>query len=268
MTSVVDDRTPAPPLAPVTATMRAMFGTDQLPGLAPGLLVADDTGWLPATRLVDGTHLPHLLDAARHRWQAAPHAAAALTFKAYTYWLTLPVVLGWAAVRRVPLPRPADVLIRAEGHQPLVTIGLRPGTTVAVLPTDPLATDTAALARHPEVRVVADEAALLDALRGSLLDEHLTPLLAALHDQVRIGARPLLGSVAASVAHAVLRAADTLPGSAVEQIGTLLDALGVADLIELVPDRTGAPTVRRRTCCLAFTLPRPKVCGDCCLRTG
>ncbi|HEU5111371.1 MAG TPA: hypothetical protein VFT95_22750, partial [Micromonosporaceae bacterium] len=80
-----------------------MFGTDRLPGVAPGLLVTDPVGWLPATSLVDGSRLPELLDAAGRRWQAAPHAAAALAWKAYTYWLTLPAVLGWASARRVPL---------------------------------------------------------------------------------------------------------------------------------------------------------------------
>ena len=38
------------------------------------------------------------------------------------------------------------------------------------------------------------------------------------------------------------------------------------DLVDLVPGPTGEPAVQRRTCCLAFTLPQPKVCGGCCLR--
>jgi ferric iron reductase protein FhuF len=42
----------------------------------------------------------------------------------------------------------------------------------------------------------------------------------------------------------------------------------VADLVELVPGRGGEPTVQRRTCCLAFTLPSPKVCQGCCVRTA
>ncbi|MDG4834073.1 IucA/IucC family C-terminal-domain containing protein [Solwaraspora sp. WMMD1047] len=238
-----------------------MFGTDDLPGLAPGLTVADEAGWTPATELVDGTRLPQLLDAARHRWNAAPHAAAALAWKAYTYWLALPAVLGWASARRVPLLRPADVLIHFEDDQPLLTLGLRRCTEVAVLPTDPLA-----LAGRPEVRVVADEAALLAALRESLLDQHLTPMLDSIHDRVRLGSRTLLGSVASGVAHGVLRAADTLPGSSAQHIGALLDALDIGDLIELVPGPTGELTVQRRTCCLAFTLPQPKICAGCCIR--
>ncbi|WP_422774524.1 IucA/IucC family C-terminal-domain containing protein [Plantactinospora sp. WMMC1484] len=258
---MIGDRAAAP-LAPVTATLRAAFGTDVLPGLATGLLVSDETGWAPATELVDGTRWPELLAVTRQRWGATPHAAAALAWKSYTYWLLLPVVLGWASARRVPLLRPADVLVRFEEGRPLLTLGMRRSTAIAVLPSDPLA-----LSGLPEVRVVLGEAELLTALRTSLLDSHLTPMLDALHCHVRVGARTLLGSVASGVAQGVLRAADALPGGSAETIGALLDALGVADLVELVPGPSGELTVQRRTCCLAFTLPQPKVCAGCCIRT-
>jgi hypothetical protein len=238
-----------------------MFGTDDLPGLAPGLTVTDEYGWSPATTLVDGTRLPELLTAATRRWGGTPHACAALAWKSYSYWVALPVVLGWASARRVPLLDPADVLIHFEDHRPLVTLGLRRSTTVAVLPSDPLA-----LTAPPGVRVVADEAELLGLLRASLLDAHLVPMVEAIRAEVRIGARTLLGSVASGIAHGVLRAADVLPGSAVEAVDVLLGALDLADLVELVPGPSGEPTVQRRTCCLAFTLPRPKYCQGCCVR--
>jgi hypothetical protein len=262
MTTALDP-VAARPLAPVNATLRAMFGTDTaLPGLAPGLTVDDRAGWLTATHLFDG-HMPQLLAAARRRWEAQPHAAAALAWKTYTYWLALPAVLGWASARRVPLLRSDDVLVHFEDHRPLVTLGLDRSITVAVLPTDPLA----ALGL-PHVRVVPGDAALLDEFRASLLDGHLTPMLGALREQrVRLGARTLLGSVASGVAHAVLRSADVVPGSTVANIRTLLGALGVDDLVELVPGAGGQLTVQRKTCCLAFTLPKPKVCSGCCIRT-
>jgi hypothetical protein len=250
------------PLAPVTAALRAMFGTStELPGLAPDLLVRDPARWNPGSELA-GRHLPTLLDSAQRRWNAQPHAAAALAWKAYTYWLALPAVLGWASVRRVPLLTADDVLVHFDDRRPLVTLGLRPDITVAVLPSDPLALS----GRVAGVRVVADEATLLAELRRSLLDQHLTPLLEAMRRQVRIGERTLLGSLASGVAYGVLRSTDTLPGSSAETIATLLTALGVADLIELAPGPTGALTVQRRTCCLAFTLPKPKVCSGCCIR--
>lgn len=251
----------AAPLAPVTAALRAMFGTDNVPGLAPGLLVPDEFGWSPATTLVDGTRLPELLRSASTRLGGTPHACAALAWKSYSYWTALPVVLGWASARRVPLLDPADVLIHFEDPRPLVTMGLRRSTTVAVLPSDPLA-----LAGRPDVRVVADEAELLRALRASLLDAHLAPMVAAIQAEVRIGTRTLLGSVASGIAHGILRATDGLPGSSVETIETLLGVLDLADLVELVPGPNGEPTVQRRTCCLAFTLPKPKICQGCCVR--
>ena len=84
--------------------------------------------------------------------------------------------------------------------------------------------------------------------------------------QVRIGARTLLGSLSSGVAYAVLRSADVLPGSSAETIGTLVGALEVDDLIELVPGANGKLDVQRKTCCLAFTLPQPKVCAGCCIK--
>jgi hypothetical protein len=249
------------PLAPVTATLRAMFGTStELPGLAPDLLVHDEAGWMPSTRLPDD-QLPVLLGAAERRWNAQPHAAAALAWKAYTYWLALPAVLGWASARRVPLLGARDVLMHFDDPRPLVTIGLRHDIDVAVLASDPLA-----LSGLPQVRVVPDEAALLGELKRSLLDEHLTPLLDAIHGMVHLGQRTLLGSLSSGVAYAVLRSADVLPGSSAETIGTLLSALDVEELIELVPGRNGKLDVQRKTCCLAFTLPEPKICSGCCIR--
>lgn len=255
-------RDTAAPFAPVTAALRAMFGTDDVPGLAPGLLVdADGPGWFPAARLIDGTRLPEFLAVAGRRFGGTPHACAALAWKSYSYWTALPVVLGWASARRVPLPDPADVLLHFADPGQLSTLGLRRSTTVAVLPGDPLA-----LAGHPHVRVVAGEAALLDTLRGALLDDHYAPLIAALQTEVRLGTRTLLGSVASGIAHGLLRASDALPGSAAASVSTLLAALDLADLVELAPGPAGEPTVQRRTCCLAFTLPRPKICQGCCLR--
>jgi hypothetical protein len=248
------------PLAPVTATLRAMFGTStELPGLAPDLLVPDPAGWTPSARLA-GDALPGLLDSARRRWSAQPHAAAALAWKSYTYWLALPAVLGFASARRVPLLTNTNVLMHFADPRPLVTLGLRADTPVAVLASDPLA-----LSGRPDVRVVPDEAALLAELRASLLDEHLSPMLDAIHRTVRLGKRTLLGSLASGVSYAVLRSADVLPGPSAETIWKLLTALDVEDLVELVPDATGKLDVQRKTCCLAFTLPSPKVCRGCCI---
>jgi hypothetical protein len=250
------------PLAPITATLRSMFGTDELPGLTRGLHVIDEAGWMPARALADGSRTPDLLEAAARRWRGgSPHASAALAWKAYSYWLALPAVLGWASARRVPLMTADDVLVHFAAHRPLTTIGLRRSTIVAVLPSDPLA-----ISGLPEVLVVPDEAALLAALKGSLLDDHVTPIVDAIHREVRVGARTLLGSLASGIAYGVLRAADVLPGSTIGNITTLLRGLDLDDLVELVPGPGGDITVQRKTCCLAFTLPEPKLCTGCVIK--
>jgi hypothetical protein len=161
----------------------------------------------------------------------------------------------------VPLLHPAEVLLDVRTPHAIPTIGLRHSVTVAVLPPVP-----PSLSGVSQVRVAGGEAELLALLRASLLDAHLTPLLQAFRDEVRIGARTLLGSVSSGIATGILRAAHLLPGRPAEHIATLLDALGVADLIELEPGRNGRPVIRRKTCCLAFTLPRPKVCSGCCIK--
>ncbi|MGC5033869.1 hypothetical protein [Micromonospora sp. DT229] len=240
-----------------------MFGTDVLPGLAPGLLVPDETDWTSATTLTDGTRLPELLGSAARLWGGSSHASAALAWKAYSYWAALPVVLGWAVARRVPLLDADTTLIHFADRRTLVTLGLRQSTQVAVLPNDPLA-----VTDPRQVRVVADEQELLATLRSTLLAAHLSPVVSAIQGEVRIGTRTLLGSVASGIAYGLLTATDSVPGSTVDSIDTLLDALDLADLVELVPGADGKPTVQRRTCCLAFTLPSPKVCQGCCLRSS
>jgi hypothetical protein len=254
------------PLAPITATlrlMRAQRGVSATHGLAPDLVVPDPLGWTPATALANGDRLDALLDAAKQRWGAAPHAAAALAWKAYTYWLALPAVLGWASARRVPLLDPFRVLVRFTDHQPLLTLGLRRGT-VAVLPSDPLLAIAGSIPTW-DLRVVADEAELLATLRHTLLDTHLMPIMDRIRERTHLGQRTLLGSVASGVAYGVIRASDALPGATNDTVTTLLDALGVADLVSLHPSPAGELSVQRHTCCLAFTLPEPKVCSGCCI---
>jgi hypothetical protein len=152
----------------------------------------------------------------------------------------------------VPVVDPSNVLVDLGAGPVPMRVGLRRPRLV-VLAGDPLA----ATGRRG-VTVVADECALLDALRSQLLDRHLLPLARRAHGRRRLGVRPLLGTVAAGVANAVVRT-----GGTVEQVTILLDALGIADLVEVGGD---PPVVRRQTCCLAFTLPRPRLCASCCLR--
>lgn len=264
-TLVADGSLALDPLAPVRATLAAMAARPDLPptnGLAPGLMVRDVTGWVPATALVTGAALPSFLDAAKQRWRATPHAAAALAWKCYTFWLALPAVLGYAAAGRVPLLGPGSVVLRWSDRAPFVVIGLTT-VDVAVLPTDPLAI----AGSTSGVRVVPDDDALLRELRVSLMGEHLSPILEQIRTGLHLGRRTLWGSLASGIAHGMSRAAGLVPVPALSTTRRMLTALGIDDLVELSA-RDGGPglSVQRRTCCLAFTLPEPKICVGCCIR--
>lgn len=254
------------PLAPVVTTLTALrsrHGKDSLQGLAPALVAANarrTSGWHSATELQTADGIAALLTAARRRWDAQPHAAAALAWKCYAYWLTLPAVLGFAGSRRVPLMTPDHVLVSYADRQPFLTLALRDPVT-AVLATDPIvATDT------PGLLIVDDEEALLGVLRRSLVEAHLRPMLEELHRQAHIGRRTLWGSVASGVAYGLSRAADSLPGRLLDTAHRLLTALDADELVDLTERAGGGLDIQRRTCCLAFTLPTPKVCSSCCIR--
>jgi hypothetical protein len=245
----------SPPLTPILECLAAVqrrHGEAPVHGLAPGLLVRDPAGWLPATRFADGGALPDLLDAAHRRWSASPHAAAALAWKSYTYWLALPAVLGYAYAGRVPLMTAENTLVRLHVSAPFLEIGLA-GAQVAVRPGDPLA-------GRPGVRVVED---LPEYLRATLVDQHLAPVLDALRGRVRLSRRTLLGSLASAIGYALVRARHVLPVPVPETAHTLLSALGIEDLVEI----SAESGVQRRTCCLAFTLPEPRICRGCCIET-
>jgi hypothetical protein len=246
------------PLEPVVDALAAMAERYPVHGVVPGLIVADERGWTPASALLDDAGRTEFLDVAQRRWDAAPHVAAALAWKCYAYWAAVPAVLGYATARRVPLLRPADVLVRFQDRMPFLRLGLR-RPEIAVLPDDRYAGTE---------RVVPDEAALLDALRESLLDEHLGPVAEGISRRVRLGRRTLIGSLAAGVAHALSRSAQALPATrpAGPAAAEILDALGMADLVELTPRPNGRLFVQRRTCCLAFALPHPRTCVGCCIR--
>ncbi|GID32786.1 hypothetical protein [Paractinoplanes brasiliensis] len=216
------------------AAVRRAFGAGRLPGLEPGLIVHDESGWIPATALTGGD-VTLLQAAARRRWDARPHVAAALMWKAYSYWLSLPAAFGWVAGRRVLHVTASQVLVRLDAPDAPVRIGVRPGTPFTE--GDPLA------------------------LRSVLLDHHVTPLLDAFQREIRINRRPLLGSLAAGLAHATRHAVRAVPGATTADIDILLKALDLHDLISWEDGH-----LRRRTCCLAFTLPEPKICTDCCYR--
>lgn len=214
-------------------------------------------GWIAATALTRPDGLAILLKAASHRWNAPAHAAATLAWKSYSYWACLPVVLSWAAARRVPLITAKDTYALLHDEAPFLRIGVR-DVPFAVLPGDPLAQLAGS--------VVADSAEdLLAILREVLLVEHLDPLLDALRTEVHVGRRTLLGSVASGIAYGVIRASSAVRGVPQDVLAELLAALDLDDLVDIVATPTGL-SVQRKTCCLAFTLDEPKICSGCCIR--
>jgi ferric iron reductase protein FhuF len=217
--------------------------------VADRLAVADPAGWIPATELVDGARLESLVAIPRRQWSAAPHAAAVLAWKTYTYRLAQPLALAWSGAREVPLLSADNVLVKLSPQHPYVTVGLRRSTS-AVLSTSP------AVRSHDAI-VVPDEAGLLDFLRLTLMDQHLRPLLARTRLIRRIGARVLWGQVAAGVAYALADVSAT----AGEDALVLTDALGLGGLAGVGED----DQVWRNTCCLAFSTPTLSACRDCCL---
>lgn len=189
--------------------------------------------WRPAAAYADSATVlgSGLLDRPTRTWGTAPHTAAALAWKAYSWWLVNPVVLGYAD--GAPLPRlqlaNVEVALRDE----------RPYAEFRVL-------DTTPLPRTDRVR----------GLRETLLEQHLAPVADALVTATRIGRRTLWGSVAEAVAYPLLERGD-LPAAE-----HLLDGLGLADLLT-IPDGTYAV---RRTCCQAIAVPGLGVCDSCPVR--
>jgi hypothetical protein len=244
------------PLRSALDGVRARHGDPPVHGVTPSIVVTDRTGWTRAADL----DVDDLLAAARSRWPGGPHVAAALAFKSYAYWTTLPAVIGYAGARRVPALTAHNTLVRIHHVAPFVEIGLaRAEATVLVGDPD---------AGNPDATVVAGDAALLAAMRAQLLDGHLVPLVDELHDRLRLGRRTLLGSVASAVCYALLRAGDVLPGSASRTAATVLAALGLTDLATLAPDASGVLRVQRYTCCLAFAADTPRICSGCVLPRG
>lgn len=252
-------------LAPLVQSVAEVVATrhGRGSGVWPELLAPQEAEWRPARAFADSgsAELRGLLQRIGAHYNVPPHAAAALAWKAYSYWVTLPVVAGWSAHRRVLLADIDTAVVRLNTSAPYLTMGVTEAS-VAVLPDDPAAGAAG-------VTVVADESALLRALREYLVDRHLVPVMRALTRISRIGERALWGSVANSLAHPLVASTVSLPRDPRTEVTTVLAGVGgpVSRLVQVVPDPT-TPTrlaVRRNTCCLAFTNPDLGFCSSCCV---
>jgi ferric iron reductase protein FhuF len=91
-------------------------------------------------------------------------------------------------------------------------------------------------------------------------------MLDEVRKQARLSRRTLWGSVASGVSYAMSRGFVAPPATVLDTTYRVLSALGADDLVELTAREQGGLDIKRRTCCLAFTLPTPKVCSGCCIR--
>ena len=234
--AVATARPPGEALEPLAARLRAADDAAGPLGVAPGLRASGD-GWCPAAELTrpDG-RLADLVAETGRRWEAPPHVAAALWWKSFSYWTALPVALGWALNRRVPLLTAETTL--------LSTPAAEPGMLVAM----------------SEPRSAAGDVGELGAvIAGTLLRELHAPVIEALHGLTRAGRRGLWGSTAEALVHPLTTFAGDLLDDPGDAARTLLESIGepVAGLVEL-------PGMRRRTCCLWVTLGRG-ICPTCCV---
>jgi hypothetical protein len=248
------DPFPDHPLAPL-AQLLARAGASPSPRLhAPA-------GSVPANVLADPCSplLAQLVRRGAARWNTSPYVAALLTWKRYAHQVTLPVALGWAYNRRVPLVEAGRVRVRRDPCGLQVALDR---VDVAILPNDPCAGAAGTL-------VVEGEAALLAATRAALVDRHLAPVAAALRRLAPVGERALRGSVAAALALPLVRLASDLPGDPLADALELVAGIGpdLPELIDVVPaEGAGSPRLRRRTCCLAWAAPGLGACESCPLR--
>ncbi|SDQ36145.1 (2Fe-2S)-binding protein [Thermostaphylospora chromogena] len=222
-------------------------------GVEPGLISGGEADWTPAAELAREPYdtLDTWIDATARRWGAPRHVGAALLWKAYAYWHAMPMALGWALNRRVPI-MPFDRTVARESPAG-VTVAAT-SITVAVLPDDPYA-------GRPGTVTVPDLGA---AVREALLAGQ-GPLIDALTRLTRVGTRPLWGSTAEALVQPLYGFADVLPGDPAVDAAALLDSIGgpVRDLVTFTPGG-----YRRRTCCLWLTLPDAQACSTCCALRG
>lgn len=160
--------------------MRALIGTLRrlaaerggVLGVEPGLVIEPDDTWTPAAELLREPYqlLEGLLDETAARWNAPRHVGAALFWKTYGYWHTLPMALGWALDGQVPVMRLPDTWFRVSPA----------GVTIAAT----------------RVTWGSGAAVIAEALQESQL-----PLVRAINALSKVGERTLWGSTAEAIAH-------------------------------------------------------------------
>ncbi|MBB6546625.1 (2Fe-2S)-binding protein [Nonomuraea rubra] len=181
----------------LTETLQRMAdGRGGVLGVEPGLVIEPDESWTPVSELLREPYalLRRLVDETAARWNAPWHVGAALFWKTYGYWHTLPMALGWALDGRVPVMRPAETYFKVSGA----------GVTLAA------------------TRVSWGSGA--GAIRESL-EESQRPLVEVIGSLARVGERTLWGSTAEAIAQPLT---SIVPGDymkLLKELGPPLDGL-------------------------------------------
>ncbi|MFI7418921.1 hypothetical protein [Nonomuraea sp. NPDC049684] len=141
-------------------------------GVEPGLVIDPDESWTAAADLVREpyTLLEGLVAQTAARWNAPRHVGAALFWKTFCYWQTLPMALGWALDGRIPVMRLADTYFKVSDAGVTIAAGrVSWGTGV-------------------------------EPIRESLAEAQ-QPLVKAISALAKVGERTLWGSTAEAFAH-------------------------------------------------------------------
>jgi hypothetical protein len=175
---------------------RLAAGRGGVIGVEPKLVIDPDESWTPVSELVREpyTLLGELVDATAARWNAPRHVGAALLWKTYSYWHTMPLALGWALDGRIPVMRLADTYFKES----------EAGMTIA-------ATDVTWASGTEAI--------------GDVLAESQAPLIKVLSGMAKVGERTLWGSTAEAFAHPLTQ---VMPGDymgLLKQIGKPVDGL-------------------------------------------
>ena len=197
-----------------------------------------------------------------HHGSARFPVVSALAFKAYTWALIECAVGRWVTERRVVDVSTSRVSVRIDssGEPALQFLSLH----YTVLPDDPMAGESG-------ITVVSTETELLEALRRTLVENHLAPAVEAFRALRGGGPRPLWGTVAQSMGYPAATADPAFLPDRAATVRRLLSILpgGVEALVEIAELDEGQgwrPLLLRRTCCYAYTLPAyGQPCLTCCL---
>ncbi len=102
---------------------------------------------------------------------------------------------------------------------------------------------------------------LENALGCSVIDDHLTPLLTAVHRLAPLSGRLLWGNAASALLGAARVLDDAQLGPARGVAARLLNYGPLRGTLEVQPEGG----YRRRSCCLFYRVPGGALCGDCAL---